>query len=175
MYVNGVLFCYDDFLSVLLWLSGCYNSLHFHLKIVKWCVLQLLNSGLQKLLKLSEFCVFWEMLTSANNIAINVLVKRWPKECFSPHVFRVAFLTRYGLHFGLEPVPNLRYFSKTTITAQKNVWALLWGLGACSPRKFWKWRFSNWQRLHFRQHFIGNLCLDNNVSMGYLTTFKFLH
>ena len=68
-----------------------------------------------KATKIIRICVFWEMLTSANNFAqpIEVLVKRWPKECFSSHC--VAFLTRYELHLGIEPVSKVK-------TKSQKVW-----------------------------------------------------
>ena len=72
-------------------------------------------------------------------------------------------------------VPNVRYFSKTTINVQKIFLGPPKGSGSMLPQKILKMKVLKLAKIAFIQHFIGNLCLDNNVSMGHLTNFKFLH
>ena len=68
MFVNQVLFRYESVASVFIRLFGMLEccSLHGNQKIAK-SVMKLPNSGLLIPLKLSKFCLFSELLTSARN------------------------------------------------------------------------------------------------------------
>ena len=65
MFVNQVLFRYENVASIFISHFGMLEccSLHFNRKIAK-SLMELSNSGLQKLLKSSKFWIFSEMLTS---------------------------------------------------------------------------------------------------------------
>ena len=78
MSVNQVLFRYENVASVFILFFGMLEccSLHLYPKIAK-SVMKLSNSGLQKPMKLSKFCIFLEMLTSAKVFAkIQCLIKK---------------------------------------------------------------------------------------------------
>ena len=66
MFVNQVLFRYENFASIFICLFGMLGccSIHFNRRKAK-SLKKLLNSGLQKQLKSSKFWIFLEMLTSA--------------------------------------------------------------------------------------------------------------
>ena len=86
MFVNQVLFRYENFASTFIGLFGTLEccSLHFNRKIAK-SLKKLSNSGLQKPLKSSKFWIFSEMLTSAKSfVKFQCFHKKITKSMFLP-------------------------------------------------------------------------------------------
>ena len=114
MFVNGVLSCYDDILSINLTFR-MLQFITFSSENSQMTCPAAVKFWAAKATKIIRILCLLRNADTSKQFCLTYLRfgKKMTKECFSSH--RVVFLTRYKLHLGLEPVSKVK-------TKSQKVW-----------------------------------------------------